>query len=146
MLFHHMILIPNNVSSITAPQDAHTRVSAAGLSWFEHYRVQCYMYVKAHCYLAGLRDQSFVLPEVKSLRVQSSWLFNKALSSREEPDISLSIVNSKACFFTHALCVYDISLKRGSVLNTHSNDFIRRYIEHVTSCMRKNRFRSRCEG
>jgi len=36
--------------------------------------------------------------------------------------------------------------KRSSPLNTHSNDFIRRYIEHVTSCKRKNRFVSRFEG
>ena len=39
-----------------------------------------------------------MLPEVESLRVQSLWLLKKALPSREEPDISLSIVNSKACF------------------------------------------------
>jgi len=31
-----------------------------------------------------------------------------------------------------------ISLKRGSVLNTCSHDFIRTYIEHVTSRKRKN--------
>ena len=32
-----------------------------------------------------------------------------------------------------------------STLNTH-NDFIRRYIECMTSRKRKNRFESRCEG
>ena len=32
-----------------------------------------------------------MLPEVESLRVQSLWLLKKALLSREEPDISLSI-------------------------------------------------------
>ena len=41
---------------------------------------------------------------------------------------------------------YSISLKYSSVLNTRSNDFIRRYIERVMSCMRENRFGSRCEG
>ena len=90
----------------------------------------------------GFRDQGFVLPEVESLRVQSLWLLKKALPSREEPDISLSIVNSKACFFY----AHIISLKRGSTLNTCSNDFIHTYIECVTSRKRKNRFVSRCEG
>ena len=37
-----------------------------------------------------------MLPGVESLRVQSLWLVKKALPSREEPDISLSIMNSKA--------------------------------------------------
>ena len=64
---------------------------------------------KIHCYLAtkpeveGFRDQKSVLPEVESLRVQSLWLFKNALPSREEPDISLSILNSQARFYTHAL-------------------------------------------
>ena len=50
--------------------------------------------MKVNCYLAtkpeveGFRDQCFVLPEVESLRVKSLWLLNKALPSREEPDIS----------------------------------------------------------
>ena len=35
-----------------------------------------------------------MLPEVGSLRFQSLWLLKKALPSREEPDISLSILNS----------------------------------------------------
>ena len=43
-----------------------------------------------------------MLSEVESLRVQSLWLFKKALPSREEPDISLSILNSKARFYTNA--------------------------------------------
>ena len=47
-----------------------------------------------------------MLPEEKSLRVQSLWLLKKALPSREEPDISVSIVNSKACFYTNALRAY----------------------------------------
>ena len=38
-----------------------------------------------------IRDQGFV---IESLRVQSLWLLKKALPSREEPDISLSIMNS----------------------------------------------------
>ena len=37
-------------------------------------------------------------------------------------------------------CVYGIAL------NTHSNDFIRGYIERVTSRKRKNHFGSCCEG
>ena len=66
-----------------------------------------------------------------------------SLPLREEPDISLSIVNSKARFDPLYICVrYTciISPKCGSVLNTHSNDFIHMYIEHVTSCKRKNCF------
>ena len=47
-----------------------------------------------------------MLPEEKSLRVQSLWLLKKALPSREEPDISVSIVNSKARFYTNALRAY----------------------------------------
>ena len=68
--------------------------------------------MKVNCYLAtkpeveGFRDQCFVLPEVESLRVKSLWLLKKALPSREEPDISLSIMNSKARFYTDALRVY----------------------------------------
>ena len=62
-----------------------------------------------------------MLPEVESLRVQS---FVASLPSREEPDISLSIINSKACFYTHALACISTSPKRGSVLNTCSSDFI----------------------
>ena len=54
----------------------------------------------------GFKDQGFVLPKVEGLRVHSLWLLNKALPSREEPDISLSILNSKACFYTHALLAY----------------------------------------
>ena len=44
-----------------------------------------------------------MLPEVESVRVQSLWLLKKPLPSREEPDISSSIVNSKARFYTRAL-------------------------------------------
>ena len=44
-----------------------------------------------------------LLSEIESRRVKSLWLLIKALPSREEPDISLSIVNSKPRFFTHAL-------------------------------------------
>ena len=47
-----------------------------------------------------------MLPEVESLRVQSLWLLKKPLPSREEPDISSSIVNSKVRFYTRALCVH----------------------------------------
>ena len=39
-----------------------------------------------------------------------------------------------------------ISLKPGSELNTRSIDFIRTYIERVTSRKLSNRFVSRCEG
>ena len=82
-----------------------------------------------------------MLPEEESLRVQSLWLVKKALPSREEPDISLSIMNSKIRF--HLAHYTIISRKRGSALNTRSNDFIRMYIERVTS---RKRFVSRCEG
>ena len=54
----------------------------------------------------GFSDQGFVLPAVESLKVHSLWLLKKPLPSREEPDISLSTVNSKACFYTHALHTY----------------------------------------
>ena len=77
-----------------------------------------------------------MLPEVENLGVQSLWLLKKALPSREEePDISLLIVNSKPPIYTCAFA--DISPKRGSVLNTRSNDFIRRYIERMMSYKRK---------
>ena len=39
----------------------------------------------------------------------------------------------------------NISPKHGSALNTR-NDFVRRYIERVTSRTRKKCFGSRCEG
>ena len=70
----------------------------------------------------------------------------KALTSREEPDISLSIVNSKARLHLLILARYarNISPKHGSALNTR-NDFIRSIL-NVTSRKRGNRFRSRCEG
>ena len=88
-----------------------------------------------------------MLSEVESLiEFAGCGFLKKALPSREEPDISLSIVNSKARFYTHALHVRIISLKRGSVLNTCRNDFIHRYIECVMSHKRKNCFGSRCEG
>ena len=48
--------------------------------------------------------------------------------------------------FILTLYVCIISLKRGSALNTCSNDFIHRYTERMTSGKRKNCFRSRCEG
>ena len=54
-------------------------------------------------------------------------------------------MNSKAAF-TLTLYAHIISLKRGSTLNTRSNDFIRTYIERVTSRKRKNHFMSRGEG
>ena len=47
-----------------------------------------------------------MLPEVESLRVQSLWFLKKALPSKEETDISLSIMNSKARFYTHTLRAY----------------------------------------
>ena len=71
-----------------------------------------------------------MLSEIESLRVQSLWLLKKALTSREEPDISL---NSKARFYTKALYARIINPKRGSALNTRRSDFIRTYIERVTS-------------
>ena len=59
--------------------------------------------------------------------------------------MSLSIMNSKHASIL-MLNARIISPKRGSVLNTRSNDFIRRYIEHVMPRTRKNHFRSCCEG
>ena len=83
-----------------------------------------------------------MLSEVESLRVQSLWLLKKALPSREEPDIRLSIMNSKARFQLMRYARIN-SLKRGSALNTRSNDFIRTQIERVTS---RKPFVSCCEG
>ena len=57
----------------------------------------------------------------KALEFRVLWLLKKALPSSEEPDISSSIVNSKAAF----ILIYNtriVSLKHGSVLNTCSND------------------------
>jgi len=61
-------------------------------------------------YPAAVWYHGFVL---QSLRIQSLWLLKKALPSKEDPDISLSIMNSKACFiltlysrFTHALLTH----------------------------------------
>ena len=85
-------------SKVTAPQDTHGRFSAAGLPWLEHFRVQCCTYVKSllvglgnkvHCYIA-------TRPEVESLEFRVLWFLKNVLPSRDEPDISLSIVNSKA--------------------------------------------------
>ena len=75
---------------------------------------------------------------------QGLWL---PYPSREEPDISLSIVNSKHAFvltllYSHFTRV--ISPKHGSALNTRRNDFIRSsMIERGTSC---KCFGSHCEG
>jgi len=69
------------------------------------HRLKFYLAIKRE--VEAFRDQGFVLPEVESLRIQSLWLLKKALPSREEPNISsLSIINSKAHFYTHALRVY----------------------------------------
>ena len=73
------------------------------------------LYVKVHCYLAtkpeveGFRDQGSVLPkvEIKTLEFKVFGFLNlKALPSREESDISLSIVNRKARFCTHSFRAY----------------------------------------
>ena len=64
-----------------------------------------------------------MLPEVESFRVQSFVTF----PSREQPDISLSIVNSKARFhllYTRALRAYYYSPKRSGAFNTLSKDFV----------------------
>ena len=65
-----------------------------------------------------------MLPEVESLIVRVCGFLKKALLSREEPDISSSIVKSKHAFIL-ACYTRIISLKRGSALKTCSNDFIR---------------------
>ena len=65
----------------------------------------------------------------------------------EEPDISLSIVNSKArlhLLYTLARYVRNISLKHGSQLNTRNDLYV--CIERVTSLKHKNHFGSRCKG
>ena len=59
------------------------------------------------------------LPEVESLRVQFLWLLKKALPSREESDISLSFVNSKARFHLAALPARARSI--------HAKNFMRVY-------------------
>ena len=69
----------------------------------------------------------------KALEFRVLWLYEP---SKEEPDISLSIVNSK--LHLHLLCttnyLRDINPEHGSTLNTRSNDFKRSYIERVKSC------------
>ena len=88
----------------------------------------------------------------KALELRILWLLKKALPSREEPGISLSIRHTfTSPHFTsphltspHLTCV--ISLQRGSALNTRSNDFICTYIERVMSRKRKNRFVSPVRG
>ena len=75
---------------------------------------------KVHCYLATRPEvEGFRDPEVESLRVQFLGFLKKALPSREEPDISLSILNSKARlpFFILAHCVRNI--RRVSLLSCH---------------------------
>ena len=66
------------------------------------------------------------------------WFLRKALPTRKQPDIRLSIVSSKHAFTCFILTCYvrNISLNRSSPLNTRSNDFLRRYIERVMSHMR----------
>ena len=62
----------------------------------------------------------------KALKFRVLWLLKrKALPSREEQDISLPIVNSRAHFIL-ACYMRIINLKCISGLNTHSNDFIRK--------------------
>ena len=63
-----------------------------------------------------------MLPGVESLRVQSLWLVKKALPSREEPGISLSIMNSKARLHPARYVCIISSPKRSSALHARSND------------------------
>ena len=49
-----------------------------------------------------------VLPQVENLEFRVLWLLKKPLLSREEPDISLSVVNSKARF--HHVCYMRINI------------------------------------
>ena len=74
--------------------------SAAGFPWLKHLENQCYLYIgeilAARPEVEGFRDQGFC------------GFLKKALTSREEPDISLSIVNSKArltCLYSRVTCV-----------------------------------------
>ena len=82
------------------------------------------------------RDQGFVFSEVESLGVHSLWLLKKALPSREEPDISLSIMNSKVAF-TLTLYEHAVLLARSAVAHPIHVALIRRYIERVVSRKRK---------
>ena len=75
--------------------------------------------------IEGFRDEGFVLPEVESLGVQFCGFFKTALSSREEPcRHHLSIVNSKACFYTRvtqdklSICR---DVVRDEILSIHSH-------------------------
>jgi len=81
-----------------------------GLYWLKPFRVQCYLASRLE--VEGFRDQGFVLPKVENPRVKN-FVVSKASPSREEPDITLSITNSRhafrltlACFYTHTLHAY----------------------------------------
>ena len=116
------------ITSITAPQDAHKRLVL---------QVYCY-FTRPEEKALEMRVLCCKLTWSKALEFRVMWL----LKNKEEADISLSIINSKHVFTSH---VYVRGI-RPRALNTCSNDFICRYIERVTSCKRKNRFGSRCEG
>ena len=84
-----------------------------------------------HCYLAtrpevGFRDQDFVLQiflKWKALEFRVLWFLKKALPSREEPDISLSMVNSKArlhLLYTRARITRVISARSAVARSIHA--------------------------
>ena len=77
----------------------------------------------------------------KTLEIGVLCFLKKALTSREEPDISLSTVNSKA-----RLHLLYSSLLTRALRSTHAMILYVVYIERVTSRKRKNSFGSRCEG
>ena len=111
-----------NVTSITASQDVHTRLMlqvylGSNTSQFSAISRQKFTATKPE---VGFRDKGFVLPEVESLRVQTLWLPKNALPSREEPDISLSIVNTKHAFLYSRFTRVLLEL---SALNIRSNNW-----------------------
>ena len=76
------------------------------------------------------RNETAIFASLTAPQVARVWcLLKKALSSREEPDTSLSNVNSKA----HLHLLYSLLSSKHGTLNTCSNDFIQKHIEHVMS-------------
>ena len=75
-------------------------------------------------------NESVIFARLTGPQIARVWcLLKKALSSREEPDTSLSNVSSKA----HLHFLYSLLSSKHNTLNTCSNDFICKHIEHVMS-------------
>ena len=86
-----------------------------------------------------------MLPEVEGVRVQT-FVASKKLYPQGRSHTSVHQSSIARHTFMHAPYTCIISPKHGNGFNTRSNGFTRRYIEHVTSCKRKNHFVSCCEG